>query len=419
MSFAAQFGAAPTAASGCELAAVFARYGDAYLREHRLRSAQYKAVLAIRACRTAVLGGHRDWCDSCGFERYLYHSCRNRHCPKCQTNATAAWVEARQSELLPVPHFHNVFTLPHEFNPLILWSERNQRALLKLLFDAAAETMLQFGRQTLGGKIGFTLVLHTWDQQLRAHFHVHALIPSGALADDGSRWIAGGRKFLFPVRGLSKMFRGQYLDGLARLLERGELDIPPQLSAFGEPAARRRLLRTWRRKSWVVYSKRPFAGPRKLVDYLGRYTHRVAISNHRLLGCENGEVSFSYRDRSDGDRRKTAQLPAEKFLGRFLQHVLPDRFMRIRHYGLLANRDKQQRLARCRELLGAAAVCADESPSSRTTAEWMLSLGIDITRCPCCGDVLHREAVLPKSTRMVVGAVPVAPGVSFTPWDTS
>jgi hypothetical protein len=420
MSSAAHQGAAPTAASGgCELSDVFARYGDAYLREHRLRPARYKALAAIRACRTALLGGHREWCDGCGFERYLYHSCRNRHCPKCQTAETAAWVEARQSELLPVPHFHNVFTLPHEFNPLILRSERNQRALLKLLFDAAAETLLQFGRQTFGGKIGFLLVLHTWDQQLRAHFHVHALIPSGALSDDGCRWIAGGRRFLFPVRGLSKMFRGKYMDGVARLLERDELDIPSPLSALGNPTGRRRLLRAWRRKSCVVYSKAPFAGPRKLVDYLGRYTHRVAISNHRLLSCDNGEVSFTYRDRGDGDRRKTARLPAEQFLGRFLQHVLPDRFMRIRHYGLLANRDKQQRLARCRELLGAAAIARDESPSSRTTADWMLSLGIDITRCPCCGDVLHREVVPPKSTRIVVGAASSSAVVSFIPWDTS
>src|SRR3990167_1332108 len=242
---------------------------------------------------------------------------------------------------------------------------------------------------------------------------------SGALSADGSQWIAGGRQFLFPVRGLIKMFRGQYVDGVARLLERNELDLPPQLTALGEPAGRRRLLRQWRRKSWVVYSKAPFAGPRKLVDYLGRYTHRVAISNQRLLSCDNGEVSFTYRDRSDGDRRKTMRLPVDEFLGRFLQHVLPDRFMRIRHYGLLASRDKQQRLARCRELLGAAAVAVDESPSSRTPVEWMLSLGIDITRCPCCGDILHREVLPPKPTRIVVSAASSSAAVSFTPWDTS
>ena len=203
-------------------------------KTHRLTPAQRKAIWAITHCRTAALGGHRQWCPSCGFERYTYHSCRNRHCPKCQSTATAAWVAARQEELLPVPYFHNVFTLPHELNPLILWSERNQRALLGLLFDAAAQTLLEFGQNEFGGKVGFTLVLHTWDQQLRAHFHLHGLIASGALADDGSRWIAGGRQFLFPVHGLSKMFRAKYLDGLAELLERGQLDLPPQLTGLVE-----------------------------------------------------------------------------------------------------------------------------------------------------------------------------------------
>jgi len=192
----------PAETSSCELADIFLRYGEAYGQTHGLTSTQRKVALAITRCRTAALGGHREWCAACGFERYTYHSCRNRHCPKCQSTATAAWVAARRQELLPVPYFHNVFTLPHELNGLILYSQRNQRALLKLLFDAVAQTLLEFGRQELGGKVGFTLVLHTWDQQLRAHFHVHGLIASGALADDGSRWIAGGRQFLFPVRGL-------------------------------------------------------------------------------------------------------------------------------------------------------------------------------------------------------------------------
>jgi hypothetical protein len=376
------------------LADVFRRYGEAYLHTHRLTQAQRKAVWAITHCRTAALGGHREWCEACGFERYTYHSCRNRHCPKCQSTATAAWVTARQEELLPVPYFHNVFTLPHELNPLILYSERNQRALLGLLFDATAQTLLEFGRTQLGGKIGFTLVLHTWDQQLRAHFHLHGLIASGALAADGSRWIAGGRQFLFPVHGLSKMFRAKYLDGLAALLEADQLDVPPQLAELADLQSRRRWLRRWRKKSWVVYSQAPFAGPRKLLDYLGRYTHRVAISNHRILSCEQGEVHYRYRDRRDGDRLKTAVVPAEEFLHRFLQHVLPDRFLRVRHYGLLANRAKQKHLAQCRELLGARQPKADEQP--QTAAEWMrVLLGIDINRCPCCGEQLHRE-LLPR-----------------------
>jgi hypothetical protein len=237
--------------------------------------------------------------------------------------------------------------LPHELNGLILYSQRNQRALLGLLFDAVAQTLLEFGRCELGGKVGFTLVLHTWDQQLRAHFHLHGLIASGALADDGSRWIAGGRQFLFPVHGLSKMFRAKYLDGLAVLLQRDQLDIPPQLAQLAELRSRCRWLRHLRKKPWVVYSQSPFAGPRKLLDYLGRYTHRVAISNHRILRCDHGQVRYHYRDRRGGDRLKTEVLPAEQFLHRFLQHVLPDHFLRIRHYGLLANCVKQKHLARC------------------------------------------------------------------------
>jgi hypothetical protein len=332
--------------------------------------------------------------------------------------ATATWVAARRKELLPVPYFHNVFTLPHEFNGLILYSERNQRALLGLLFDAIAETLLEFGRTELGGKVGFTLVLHTWDQQLRAHFHVHCLIASGALSEDGSQWIAGGRGFLFPVRGLSKMFRAKYLDGLAALLDEKQLDIPPRLADLADSAARRRWLRRCRKKSWVVYSQAPFAGPRKLVDYLGRYTHRVAIGNHRILGCQEGQVRYQYRDRRDGDRLKTDSLPAEQFVGRFLQHVLPDRFLRIRYYGLLANCVKRKQLARCRELLGARPpAAADDRPQS--AADWMRQvLGIDIRQCPCCGEALRRERLRPPP-RSPAHTFVEAVDSQFAPWDTS
>jgi hypothetical protein len=411
-------GTASAETSSCELADVFRLYGEAYQQTHPLTSAQRKAMWAITHCRTAALGGHREWCPACGFERYAYHSCRNRHCPKCQSTATAAWVAARQEELLPVPYFHDVFTLPHELNGLTLYSQRNQRALLGLLFDATAQTLLEFGRTHLGGKVGFTLVLHTWDQQLRAHFHLHCLIASGALADDGSRWIAGGRQFLFPVHGLSKMFRAKYLDGLAELLEADQLDIPPQLAELAQPGSRRRWLRRLRKKPWVVYSQAPFAGPRKLLHYLGRYTHRVAISNHRILACQNGLVRYLYRDRRDGDRLKTGLLPAEEFLRRFLQHVLPDRFLRIRHYGLLANRVKQKQLARCRQLLGAPPpATADEQPY--TAADWMrVLLGIEITRCPCCGEQLQRDVLRPSPRSSADSCLPPRPA-HIPPWDTS
>jgi len=405
--------AAPVGRS-CELSDIFRQYGDAYRQTHALTRAQRKALRDITRCRTAELGGHRRWCDACGYERFVYHSCRNRHCPKCQTRETADWVEARQQELLPVPYFHNVFTLPHELNPLVLWNTDNQRALLKLLFDAAAQTLLEFGRGELGGTIGFTLVLHTWDQRLRPHFHLHALIASGALSSDGSRWIAGGAKFLFPVHGLSKMFRGKFLDGLRKLFADGSLDLPPHLSVLRDATARRRFLGTLRAKRWVVYSKRPFAGPRKLVDYLGRYTHRAAISNHRLLACDDGRVRFTYRDRKHGDRRKVALLTTEEFIGRFLKHILPERFQRIRHYGLMANRGKRERLSRARQLLGAKPPAATKQ-QPRTLADWLKSvLGIDVDRCPCCGEALLRETLEPQPATAVV-----ADSRQFSPWDTS
>jgi hypothetical protein len=278
-----------------------------------------------------------------------------------------------------------------------------------LLFDAAAQTLLEFGRQELGGKIGFTLVLHTWDQQLRPHFHVHGLIASGALSADGSRWIAGGSRFLFPVRGLSKMFRGKCLDGLANLLAQRRLDLPRQLAQLDDPAHRRRWLRQLRRKPWVVYSKPPFAGPRKLLDYLGRYTHRVAISNHRILDCRDGQVRFHYRDRRDADRRKVARLPAVEFLRRFLIHVLPDGFTRIRHYGLLANRGRRERLDHVRRLLGTTQPAAADPPP-QTAAEWMrLLLDIHIDRCPACGHLLHQDPLPPtESTSPPFSHQPVA-----------
>jgi hypothetical protein len=409
MPHAAPSGAA-AAKSSCELADVFRQYGEAYRLTHALGPAQRQALRDIARCRTAALGGHRLWCERCGYERFVYHSCRNRHCPKCQTRESTEWVAARKQELLPVPYFHNVFTLPHELNPLIGWNERNQRALLKLLFDAAAQTLQAFGRGELGGTIGFTLVLHTWDQQLRPHYHVHALIASGALSPDGSRWIAGGAQFLFPVHGLSKMFRAKYLAGLEALLTEGRLDLPPHLTELRDPVHRRRFLQTLRAKPWVVYSQRPFAGPHTLVEYLGRYTHRAAIANHRLLSCRDGRVRFTYRDRTDGDRQKIATLPAGEFIGRFLKHVLPARFPRMRHYGLLANRGKHQRLNRCRELLGAQPSSTPPSPPP-ALADWLQSvLGVDPDRCPCCGDRLRQETLEPQ------GPLAIVPRAA---WDTS
>jgi Putative transposase/Transposase zinc-binding domain len=399
---------AGTGPGSCELAEVMRRYGPEYRRTHPTSVTQRKAMRDIERCRTAALGGHRAYCDDCGFERYLYHSCRNRHCPKCQTHDRAAWVDARTDELLPVPYFHHVFTLPHQLHPLVQYSERNRRALLKLLFDATAGTLLEFGRRDLGGMVGFTLVLHTWDQLVRTHLHLHCLMASGALETDGSRWIAGGRKFLFPVHGLSKMFRAKFLDGLAKLLGAGELDVPPQLGWLGAGDTNRGRLSRWLPGPWVVYSKPPFAGPKKLVEYLGRYTHRVAISNERLHSCDDGAVRFRYRDRRDGDRVKNTTVPADEFIARFLVHVLPDRFLRIRHYGFLANRAKHKLLARCRELLGVAPP-ANREDRPRTLADWLGTvLGIDPNSCPRCGCPLHQES-LPRIVAVHAAPTSTAP----------
>jgi hypothetical protein len=390
----------------CELADIVRRYGPAYRDAHRLPLAQLKVLQAIESCRTAALGGHRDNCAACGFERYAYNSCRNRHCPKCQALAKAQWLEARQAELLPVPYFHNVFTLPHQLNALILCHEQNQRAVLNLLFQAAAETLLQFGRNNLGGTLGVTLVLHTWDQQLRPHFHLHGVIPGGVLSLDREQWLPAHPRFLFPVRALSQVFRGKFLDGMHRLLAEQRLLFPPSVPQVA-PLANAPTFRAWcaalRGLPWVVYSKAPFAGPEKLLNYLGRYTHRVAISNARLLSCDDGQVVFHYRDRAAGDIRKVAMLPAGEFLRRFLCHVLPSGFQRIRHYGLLASRNKQDSLTRCRELLD---LSAPTPPVKKTTAEWVvLLLGIDINRCPHCGQqTLQRTTLLPVRAQRPVAA---------------
>ena len=343
-------------------------------------------------CRTEVLGGHRQWCAQCGYQRFLYHSCRNRHCPKCQSGAKEAWRKARRLELLPVPYFHNVFTLPHEFNELILKSEINQRHLLKLLFDAAASTLLEFGKSELGGQIGFTIVLHTWDQQLRPHFHLHCLIASGALARDRSQWIAGGNRFLFPVRGLSKMFRGKFLAGLRGLLDQRALTLTELVST---PIKQRQLIRRLFKKPWVIYSKPPFAGPAKLLNYLSRYTHRVAITNSRLRKYENDEVTFTYRDRRDGDRQKLLTIPANQFIGRFLRHVLPSRFMRIRHYGFMSNRNRKRNIEIVRRLIGAKAP-PHQPPEVSPFDQWLSEVvGVASSSCPCCGEQLI-ESELPN-----------------------
>src|SRR5437870_4717529 len=318
-----------------ELADIFRSHGESYRKTHFLPASQRKVMRAVSVCRTQELGGHLKQCDTCGFEHPSYNSCRNRHCPKCQSLAKAKWLQKQTSELLPVGYFHVVFTLPHVLNGLIL---THKKILFAVLFKAVSETLLEFGRRRFKGTVGIIAVLHTWDQTLRDHFHLHCLVPAGALSLDHSRWINARPNFLFPVKALSRVFRGKFLD-LLKHCEEGKIQ-----------STDKEIKALWQ-KDWNVNAKKPFGSPHTVLDYLGRYTHRVALSNDRILQVENGQVTFSYRDRKDGDRKKTVALAAQEFIRRFLLHVLPDGFMRIRHFGFLANRSKKHALAQCRKLL--------------------------------------------------------------------
>jgi hypothetical protein len=365
-----------------ELADLVRTHGVAYQQTHRLTRGQHRALRALAACRTAALGGHTETCDVCGATRIAYNSCRNRHCPKCQTLAQARWLAARQAELLPVEYFHVVFTLPHTLNPL---AQGNPRVCYALLFQAARETLATFGDDPrhLGGEVGGLAVLHTWGQTLEQHLHLHCVAPGGALARRGSRWLPAKPGFLFPVRALARVFRGKYLAGLRAAFDRQALRFAGRVAGLAEPAAFAAFLARCRTTDWVVYAKPPFAGPAQVLEYLGRYTHRVAISNDRLVSVANGQVRFRWKDYAHGHRVKTMTLSAEEFLRRFLLHILPDRFVRIRHFGFLANRGRRAKLARCRQLLAVPPAPPPDPPEAVAALVQRLT-GVDITRCPAC-----------------------------------
>lgn len=324
---------------------------DPSARTLRLSPQQWKTLRALAQCRTGALGGQAFYCPSCQREHVVAHSCRNRHCPHCQGAAAMDWLAQQSAALLPVPYFHLVFTLPHTLNPLI---RQNRTALFKLLFDAAAQTLLEFGQQRLHAQLGLTAVLHTWSQTLGDHYHLHCIVTGGGVTQDDRRWVATAAHYLFPVRALSRMFRGKYLAGLNALFTAGRLEFHGQLEALATPAKFAVLCRQAAQPEWVVYAKRPFAGPEQVLAYLSRYTHRVAISSRRLLAADAATVTFAYKDYADDSRPKTMTLPTAEFVRRFCLHVLPKRFVKIRHYGLLGNRQKQTRLARARELLAVA-----------------------------------------------------------------
>ena len=334
-------------AHGVGLADILRDRGQPYLATHALSAVQDKAWRAIVACRTPALGGHVECCDHCGVLRYMYHSCRNRHCPQCQTRAKEDWLAARRRELLPVPYFHLVFTLPHALNGL---AGCDARTLYKLLFGAVSDTLNVFAANPrwLGGTPSFTLVLHTWKQDLGRHIHVHALVAGGALTADG-KWVSTKRGFLFPVKALSGVYRGKFMAALDGARKAGVL----RHEAAQSDVSWRTLYADLRRHDWVVYAKQPLGGPAQVLEYLGRYTHRVAISNERILGLEGNRVRFRVRDSANGNRKKVVRLEAGEFIGRFLLHVLPSGFKRIRHYGLLGPAHKAANLAAARAALEA------------------------------------------------------------------
>jgi len=374
-----------------ELADVFRRYGERFEQTHWVSPGEHKVIRAVTICRTQELGGHLDRCDACGFERPAYNSCRNRHCPKCQCLAKARWLEKQTAELLLVGYFHLVFTLPHELNRLIL---ANKKIVLTLLFKAVSETLLEFGQRRFGGTVGIIAVLHTWDQTLKDHFHLHCLVPAGALSFDHNRWLNARQNFLFPVKALSQVFRGKFLSLLQKAADQGKIQEVNDASKAS------------RQKNWVVYAKKPFGSPQTVLDYLGRYTHRIALSNDRILAVQNGQVSFSYRDRKDNNRLKSKTLDAEEFICRFLLHVLPEGFMRIRHFGFLANRSKKQMLLQCRKLLDLDPTLP-EMPK-RSAQDLLQELtGIGLSRCPRC----HNK------TLIVIKELPPLSGL--LPWDSS
>jgi Putative transposase/Transposase zinc-binding domain len=354
------------------------------LREHAteipyLNKDQARVVSALTVCRTAALGGHLQRCDHCGRESPLYNSCRNRHCPKCQSLDQALWVEAQARDLLPVPYFHEVFTLPHGLNPLFL---RDPGVAFTLLFEAAARTVIEVCRYNLGAIPGLIAVLHTWTQTLDYHPHIHCIVSGGGLSEDGQRWIASRPNFFLPVRKLSQVFRGKLLEAFELALAQRRLRTPE--------GAGRLLLRRAAAQNFVVYSKPPMAGPEQVLRYLGRYTHRIALSNDRLLAHHDGQVTFSYKDRKHGGRRRHTTLPGAEFTRRFLLHVIPRRFVRVRHYGLLANGVKVHRLACARLLLGSPALGSPAPPelSKPHHESWQDTyrrlVGKDPLLCPAC-----------------------------------
>ena len=381
-----------------EVADIFRHHGAAYRAEQAgcLSNEQRRVIAAIEACRTAALGGHLEQCEDCGETRVAYNSCRNRHCPKCQGLARAQWLADRQSELLPVPYFHIVFTVPAAIAAIAL---QNKATVYDILFKAAAETVRTIAADPkhLGAGIGMIAVLHTWGSAMTHHPHIHAIVPGGGLSPTGS-WIACRPGFFLSVRVLSRLYRRLFLARLMAAFNRGALRFFGDLATLAKPAAFTEYLRPLRGIEWVVYSKRPFGNPQHVLDYLGRYTHRVAIANSRLVELNDGQVRFRWKDYRHPGQPKTMTLAAHEFIRRFLLHVVPDGFRRIRHFGFLANTHRNAKLATIRAALSVPAPVAREKPADhRERFELLIGRSLDI--CPCCGGHMVEIATLARALR--------------------
>jgi hypothetical protein len=352
---------------------------------------------AVEVCRTAVLGGHKDRCDSCGHIEISYNSCRNRHCPKCQILQKERWIEARNEDLLPIQYFHVVFTIPSELNPLVIM---NQKVMYNLLFRSVSETLVELSSNPrhLGARIGFLGILHTWGQNLMDHPHVHCVVTGGGLSLD-SNWVSCRKRFFIPVRVMSALFRGKFLAYLKETFNAGGLIFPGGIGHLKEHHIFESFRKQFYHKKWVVYCKPPFDGAKGVLQYLGRYTHRIAISNNRILTAEDETVTFLWRDYSDDSKQKTMTLKSDEFIRRYLLHVLPNRYVRIRHFGLLANRSRKDNITLCRELLGTCNPTEPEKQKKETWQELLLRItGIDVTTCPVCqkGRMFMVDELLPS-----------------------
>jgi hypothetical protein len=392
-----------------EVADVFRRYGEEYRRNHgaSMSQEQRRVMTAIEVCRTAALGGHLERCDQCDYERNCFNSCRDRHCPKCQSLARAKWMEDRQAELLEVGYFHVVFTVPQEIAAI---AYQNKDLVLGILFRITAETLKTIAADPkhLGAEIGFFAVLHTWGQNLQFHPHLHCVVPGGGLTNDG-RWISCRPDFFLPVRVLSKLFRRLFLEALQAEFDAGKLKFFHALEPLREPAEFGRQMAKLKACDWVVYAKQPFAGPQQVLDYVGRYTHRVALSNNRLLDIEDDQIQFKWKDYRDSDQVKTMTLSSDEFIRRFLMHVMPSGFHRIRYYGFLGNRYRNQKLAQCRRLLGmeVAEPQAEAPKAEKEYRERYEDLtGRSLCQCPHCKQgSMVKVAILPKAVSIPVRSV--------------